>query len=92
MYLTYVAKRKKYYNFRLRNATLETNKMFLSFQKFLNNSAEVLALLLCNLIDLSVKQSLFRDQCKIGNLKSLFNIWENMAHSLSASQIFAQNF
>ena len=66
--------RKKYYNFRLHNATLETIKTVLSFHKFLKDSAEVLALLLCNLVYLSVKQSLFPDQCTIGNLKSRFNV------------------
>lgn len=66
--------------------------MISSFLKFVQNSAEVLALLLCNLVDLSVKQSLFPDQCKIGNLKSLFNIWEHMTHFVSVNQVFAQFF
>ena len=66
--------------------------MISSFLKFVQNSADVLALLLCNLVDLSVKQSLFPDQCKIGNLKSLFNIWENMTHFVSVNQVFAQFF
>ena len=40
--------------------------------KFLKDGAEVLALPLCNLVNLSTKQSLFLDQCKIAKLKPLF--------------------
>ena len=42
------------------------------FSKFLKDGAEVLALTLCNLVNLSIKQSLFPDQCKIAKLKPLF--------------------
>ena len=66
--------------------------MISSFLKFVQNSAEVLALLLCNLVDLSVKQSLFPDQCKIGNLKSLFNIWEHMTHFVNCESGFCTIF
>lgn len=66
--------------------------MILSFLRFVKDSAEVLQLLLCNLVDLSVKQSLFPDQCKIGNLKSLFNICENMTHFVSVNQVFPRFF
>ena len=34
--------------------------------------SQVLALPLCNLVNLSIKQSLFPDQCKIAKLKPLF--------------------
>ena len=34
--------------------------------------AEVIAVPLCNLVNLSIKQSLFPDQCKIAKLKPLF--------------------
>ena len=67
------------------NATLETIKKILAcldasktpsmdgiFSKVLKDGAEVLALPICNFINLSIKQSLFPDQCKIAKLKSLF--------------------
>ena len=38
--------------------------------KILKDSAEVIALPLNNLVDLSIKESLFPDQCKIAKLKS----------------------
>ena len=40
--------------------------------KFLKDGAEVLALPLYNLVNLSIKQSLFPDQCKTAKLKPLF--------------------
>ena len=40
--------------------------------EFFKDGAEVLALPLCNLVNLSIKQSLFPDQCKIAKLKRLF--------------------
>ena len=40
--------------------------------KFSNDGAEVLALPLCNLVNLTIKQSLFYDQCNIAKLKPLF--------------------
>ena len=40
--------------------------------KFLKDGTELLALPLCNLVNLSIKQSLFPDQCKIAKLKTLF--------------------
>ena len=40
--------------------------------KLLKDGAEVLALTLCNLVNLSTKQSLFPDECKIAKLKRLF--------------------
>ena len=39
---------------------------------FWKNAAEVLALALCNHVNLSIRQSLFPDQCKIAKLKPLF--------------------
>ena len=73
------------HNFELCNATLETIKKILACleaskalgldgisSKFLKDGAEVLALPLCNLVNLSIKQSLFPDQCKIAKLKPLF--------------------
>ena len=38
----------------------------------MKDGAEVLPLPLCNLVNLSIKQSLFPDQCKIAKLKPLF--------------------
>ena len=40
--------------------------------KFLKDSPEFLALPLCNLVNMSIKKSLFPDQCKIAKPKSLF--------------------
>ena len=40
--------------------------------EFLKDGTDVLALPLCNLVNLSIKQSLFPDQCKIAKLKPLF--------------------
>ena len=67
------------------NAALETIKKTLAcldsskvpgldeiFSKFLKDGGEILALPLCNLVNLSIKQSLFPDQCKIAKLKGLF--------------------
>ena len=45
--------------------------------KFFKDGAEVLALPLCNLVNLSMKQSLFPDQCKIAKLKSQFKKGSN---------------
>ena len=69
-------------NFEICNATLETIKKILAFldtskalgldeisSNFLKHGAEILALPLCNLVNLSVKQSLFPDECKITKLK-----------------------
>ena len=66
---------KSYHNFELCNATLETIKKILASldskkapglgrisSKFLKDGAEVSALPLCNLVNLSIKQSLFPDQ------------------------------
>ena len=76
---------KSCHNFELCNATLETIKKILVCldsskapgldrisSKFLKDGAEVLALPLCNLVNLSIKHSLFPDQCKIAKLKPLF--------------------
>ena len=76
---------KSCHNFELCNATLETVKKILACldesktpgldgisSKFLRDSAEVLALPLCNLGNLSLKHSLFPDQCKVTKLKPLF--------------------
>ena len=41
--------------------------------EFLKDGTDVLALPLCNLVNLSIKQSLFPDQCKMAKLKPLFN-------------------
>ena len=72
-------------NFDLCNATLETIKKILTCQdtsrapsldgissNFLKDGAEVLALPLSNLVNLSRKQSLLPDQDKIAKLKALF--------------------
>ena len=72
-------------NFDLCNATLETIKKILTCQdaskapsldgissNFLKDGAEVLAFPLCNLVNLSGKQSLLPDQGKIAKLKPLF--------------------
>ena len=45
--------------------------------KFLKDCAEVIAVPLCNLVNLSIKQSLFPDQCKIAKLKHLFKKGSN---------------
>ena len=76
---------KTCHNFELCNATLETIKKILACldsskapgldeisSTFLKYGAEVLALPLCNLVNLSIKQVLFPDECKIARLKSLF--------------------
>ena len=78
---------KKCHNFKLCNANLETVENLLDFSlpgriksswfgrniiKILKDGAEALALTLCNLLNLSIKQSLFLDQCKIAKLKLLF--------------------
>ena len=76
---------KSCHNFELCNATLETIKKILACldsskapgldkisSKFLKDGAVVLALPLCNVVNLSIKQSLFPDQCKIAKLKPLF--------------------
>ena len=73
------------HNFELCNATLETIKKILACleaskapgldgisSKFLKDGAEVLALPLCNLVNLSMKQSLSPDQCSIAKLNPLF--------------------
>ena len=76
---------KSCHNLELCNAILETTKNVLAWldsskapgldgisSKFLKDGAEVLALLLCNLVNLSIKQSSFPGQCKIAILKPLF--------------------
>ena len=76
---------KSCHNFELCNATLETIKKILACldaskvpglagmsSKILENGAEVLALPLCNSVNLSIKQFLFLDQGKIAKLKPLF--------------------
>ena len=76
---------KTCHNFELCNATLETIKKILACLdsskapgldkislKFLKDGTEVLALPLCNLVNLSIKRSLFHDQCKIAKLNPLF--------------------
>ena len=81
----YMNTEKSCHNFELCNATLETMRKILGCLdslkatgldgiswKFLKDGAEVLALPLCNLVNLSIKQSLFPDQCKIAKLKPLF--------------------
>ena len=73
------------HNFELGNATLETIKKIFACldsskapgldeisSKFLKDGAEVLVLPLCNLLKLSINQSLFPDQCKIPKVKPLF--------------------
>ena len=81
----YINIEKNCHNFELCNTTLETIKKILPYlgtskapgldgisSKFLRDGAEVIALPQCSLINLSIKKSLFPDQCKIGNLKPLF--------------------
>ena len=76
---------KNYQNFELFCERLETIKNILPCldtskapglddisSKFLKDGSEVLALPLGNLVNLSIKQSFFPDQCKIEKLKSLF--------------------
>ena len=73
--------REKLAYFELWNATLETIYKILACldaskvpglegisSECLNDGAEVLALPLCNLVNLSIKQFLFSNQCKITNL------------------------
>ena len=73
---------KSCHNLELCNATLETTKNVLAWldsskapgldgisSKFLKDGAEVLALFLCNLVNLSIKQSSFPGQCKIAIIK-----------------------
>ena len=67
------------------NATLESIKKILAClesskahgfdeisSNFFKDGAEVLALPLCSVVNLSIKQSLFPDQCKITKLRPLF--------------------
>ena len=76
---------KSCHNFELCNTTMKTIKKILACldsskvpgldkisPKFLEDSAEVLALPLCNLLNVSIKQSSFPDQCMIVKLKPLF--------------------
>ena len=76
---------KSCHNFEQCNATLETIKTILACldsskvpgldgisSKFLKDGPEVLPLPLCDLVNLSIKQSLFPDQCNIAKLKPLF--------------------
>ena len=77
----YINIKKSCHNSELCNATLETIKKILGCldaskapgfdrmpSKLLKDGAEVLALSLCNLVNLSIKQSLFPDQCIIAKL------------------------
>ena len=68
---------KSCHNFELCNATLAwTHQKPLVWakypRKFLKDGAEVLTVPPWNLVNLSIKQSLFPDQCKIAKLKPLF--------------------
>ena len=76
---------KKYHNLELCNATLESIKQILACldlskvpglyeisSTFLKYGTEVLPLPLCNLVNLSINQCLFPDQCKITKLDPLF--------------------
>ena len=76
---------KSCYNFELCKATLETIKKILAclkasrasgldgiFSKFLKDGAKILASPLCTLVNFSIKQSLFLDQCKVAKLKPPF--------------------
>ena len=75
---------KSCHKFELRNATLEAiKKIFASLDsskapgldgissKLLKDGTEILTLTLCNLINLSIKESLFPDQHKTAKLKPL---------------------
>ena len=75
---------KNSHNFELCNVTLETIKKILAClnsskapgldrisAKSFKDGAEVIAVPLCNLVNLSIKQSVFPDQCKIAKLKPL---------------------
>ena len=81
----YINIEKSYHNFELYNTTLKTIKKILAqldlskspglggiSSTFLKDGAEVLALPLFNLVNLSIKQYLFPDQCKSSKLKLLF--------------------
>ena len=81
----YINIQKNYQNFELYNATLEPIKNILACldtskapgldgisANFLKDGAKVLALPLYNLVNLSIKQSLFPDQYNIAKLKPLF--------------------
>ena len=74
----YMNTEKNCHNFELSNVSLETIKKILSYfdkpkassldrisSKSLKDDAEVLALPLCNLVSLTIKQSLFPDQYNI---------------------------
>ena len=76
---------KSCHNFKLCNAAMETIQKILAYlessktlgleeisSKFLKDGAEVSALPLCNIVNLSIKQHLFPNQCKITKLKPLF--------------------
>ena len=75
---------KSWHKFELRNATLEAIKKILASldsskapgldgisSKFLKDGTEILTLTLCNLVNLSIKESLFPDQQKTAKLKPL---------------------
>ena len=81
----YINIQKNYQNFELYNSTMETIKNILACldtskapgldgtsANFLKDGAKVLALPLYNLVNLSIKQSLFPDQYNIAKLKPLF--------------------
>ena len=75
---------KSCHKFELCNATLEAIKKILASldsskapgldgisSKFLKDGTEILTLTLCNLVNLSIKESLFPDQHKTAKLKPL---------------------
>ena len=81
----YINTEKSCHNFELCDATLETIQKILACldsskaaglegisSKFLKDSAEVIALPLNNLVNSSIKEFLFPDQCKIAKLNSIF--------------------
>ena len=86
----YMTIEKSCLNFELCNATLESIKKILTSldaskgfgldgisSKLMKDGPEVLALPQCNLVNLSIKESLFPDQCKIAKLKPLFKKGSN---------------
>ena len=86
----YMTIEKSCLNFELCNATMESIKKILTSldtskgpgldgisSKLLKDGPEILALPQCNLVNLSVKESLFPGQCKIANLKPLFKKYSN---------------
>ena len=89
---------KNSHNFELCNVTLETIKKILACldsskapgldrisAKFFKDGAKVIAVPLCNLVNLSIKQSVFPDQCKIAKLNPYLNKALRVTRKLQAN-------